>query len=140
MNLPPFIKGAEKVKVAVGKNGIRCTYENHHIIRLTLNFSYKPLDINDELGSDRYRSKVFNILQKNSHMYNGNNVVKSIWGYWPKEVTETNAYEMTLFYLIPTSSDLSKLRFEYDKSILGDTGGIFVFDKFADMEALEVEG
>ena len=77
----PLVVQGVKQQIAVGDNGMWCKFEGHDIIKISLNFNYESLDIHEEIGSDEYRSTVYNILYKNAHLFNGEAELKSIWGY-----------------------------------------------------------
>ncbi|MGD8307110.1 MAG: hypothetical protein PVF17_10680 [Ignavibacteria bacterium] len=136
MSLPPMIQGVQ-TQVSVGENGVYCKYVDHHIIKLELNFNFKAIATQEEVGSKEHKKELFNTLSKIAHLYDGEIEQDLFWGYWPTEVTETSVTDMSLIYVIPATTDMSKLKFEYDTSILGGTTGIYTYSKFADMKPLE---
>ena len=137
--LPKMTPGL-KAQISVGEKGVWCKYEEHHIVKLLLDFNFKSLDTKEEIGSDEYKNEVFLILAKNAHLYDGSNEIERFFGYWPEDATETSVSQMTMFYVIPVDTDLKNLRFEYDRSILGINTGTYTYVKFDEMEPLETEG
>lgn len=76
---------------------------------------------------------------KNAHLFNGEAEIKSIWGFWPEKVTETRALNLKLFYIIPNNTNLEKLRFEYETSILGESINSYTYSGFNKMKPLKLE-
>lgn len=132
----PIVLDGVTTEIGIGKSGIWCSFKEHDIIRITLDFNFKALATKEKIGSDEYRSEVYKILSKNAHFYNGNKELENIWGYWPEETSATSASEMQLFYVIPHGIDMSKLKFEYDTSILSGTPGKFTYANFNNMKPL----
>jgi hypothetical protein len=133
----PIVLEGVKTLLSIGNKGMLCSFEDHNIIKISLNFNYKALNTKEKIGSDEYRSEVYNILSKNAHFYSGEIEIKSVWGFWPEKVTEKSASDMELFYVIPCKTDLKKLRFEYDASQLGRDTGIYTYTKFSNMKPLK---
>ncbi|MBN2613258.1 MAG: hypothetical protein JXB00_17020 [Bacteroidales bacterium] len=135
---PLAVQGVEQ-QISVGKNGMWCKFKGHDIIKISLNFNYENLDIHEEIGSDEHRCEVYNILYKNAHLFDGKAEIKSIWGFWPEKVTETSASNMSLFYIIPKDTNMDKLRFEYETSILGKSIDSYTYSGFNKMKPLKLE-
>ncbi|MDQ7815549.1 MAG: hypothetical protein RDU14_00825 [Melioribacteraceae bacterium] len=135
----PIVLEGITSSIGIGEKGIWCSFQNHDIIKITLDFNFKALDTKEEIGTDKHQSEVYRILNENAHMYNGENEIKLVWGYWPEETTGTSASDMKLFYVIPDSTDLKNLKFEYDTSLLNGVKGKYSYAKFDKMKPLEEE-
>lgn len=135
----PIVLEGITTTVGIGESGLWCSFKDHDIVMITLDFNFKGLDTKEETGSEKHHSEVYKILNKNAHMYNGEKEIELVWGYWPEETTATSASDMKLFYVIPDSTDLKKLKFEYDTSILNGVKGKYSYAKFDKMKPLEEE-
>lgn len=124
----PGIVGSVKINQYEGGNEF--FYQDHDIIKLTLNFNFQNIDSKEQLGSEAHRRELYKILIQKAQFYIEDSIAKNIWGYWPEKTTETSAKNMVLFYAIPKEVDKNILKFEYDKSILGSTSGIYNYNNF----------
>lgn len=132
----PIVMEGITTEVGIGKSGIWCSFKEHDIVKITLDFNFNSLATTEKTGSDEYRSEIYKILSKNAHFYNGNKELENVWGYWPEEASATNASGMELFYVIPHGIDMTILKFEYDTSILNGTPGKFTYANFNSMKPL----
>ena len=121
---------AGNVEVHQYENGNDFFYKDHDVLKLTMNFNFQSIDSEEEPGSEAQRREFYKILVQNSHFYIGDSLIINIWGYWPEKCSNTSAKKMVLFYAIPKNTDLKSLKFEFDKSILGNTAGIYCFNSF----------
>jgi hypothetical protein len=127
---------AEFVESIIYSGGVSVVYKDNQIIKMTLDFNFQNLNTTEKEGTDAYKSEVYQILTKNAQLNIVDSLVKATYGYWPKEITKTSASELIMFYVIPNNTDLNKLVFQYDVSILGKTPGIFTYSDFGNMKPL----
>ena len=130
---------AEFAESIIYDGGVSCIYKDHHIIKITLNFNFQNLNTKEQVGTDAYSSEVYQILSQNAHLYNGDSIIKYTYGYWPKKTTKTSASGMVLFYVIPDNTDLNKMKFIYDASVLGGTTKTYTYSSFGEMKPLALK-
>ena len=132
---PILLKGIS-TSLAIGKNGVWSSFVDHKIIVVSLNLNYQPIHTKEEVGSDKHKSEVYEYLSKYARFYNDGVESKLVWGYWPDKVSETSASNLKLFYVIPDNTDLNKLKFEFEYSILNGIKGVYTYTKFNKMKPL----
>jgi hypothetical protein len=130
---------AEFAKNILFDGGIACVYTGKNIIKITLDFNFQNLITKEQVGSDAYKSEVYQLLSKNAQFYCGDSVIEPTHGYWPEKITKTSASKMVLFYVIPNKTDLNKLKFEYNASILGGQTKPYSYSSFFEMKPLSPE-
>ena len=103
-------------------NGNVMKFEDGAILKVDLDFQFDDnfmADSDLDVKSDSYRKELFSRLAKGAHVEYGAREIDFVTGYWPQEVGNNFAKEMTLFFVVPR--DLSiKPRFIYDGKVLGD--------------------
>jgi hypothetical protein len=134
---PVKVVKAEFAEYIVYSGGVSVSYTDKQTISMTLDFNYKNLDTKEAVGSDAYKSEVFQILTKNASFYSGDSLIEYTYGYWPDKITKTSADNLILYYLIPLNADINKVRFEYNTSVLNGKPGSFVYNQFAKMKPLK---